>query len=137
MRLLNKDKQLIFLATSFMYQFLEDKDNSKYKNEMKLLRSLGKLSSTIRDDLEEQLLYAYKYLEKITDSQDVFINPALLSVNCVFNLCETNRLDVKLSNKLFKDAMKIFKAIEKQTANSEDFKTTNKVISEFTKGLNE
>jgi len=135
MQLLNKDKQLIFLATSFMYQFLEDKEKTKYKNEMKLLKSLGKLSLTIKDDLEEQLLYAYKHLEKITNSEDVFINPALLSVNCVFNLCETGRLDLKLSNKLFEDAMKIFKAIEKQTANSEDFKTTNKVINEFTKGL--
>lgn len=112
MELLNKDKQLIFLATSFMYQFLEDKDKAKYKNEMKLLKSLGKLSSTIRDDLEEQLEYAYKQLEKITNSQDIMINPALLSVNCVFNLCETGRLDLKLSNKLMKDAMKTYREIE-------------------------
>lgn len=135
MELLNKDKQLIFLATSFMYQFLEEKDKAKYKNEMKLLRSLGKLSSTIRDDLEEQLEYAYKHLEKITNAQDVFINPALLSVNCVFNLCETERLDLKLSNKLMRDAMKTYKAIESQASNTDDFKNTNVLIREFTKGL--
>lgn len=135
MELLNKDKQLIFLATSFMYQFLEDKNKSKYKNEMKLLRSLGKLSFTIRDDLEEQLEYAYKYLEKITNAQDVSINPALLSVNCVFNLCETGRVDLKLSNKLMRDSMKTYKAIESQASNTDDFKNTNILIREFTKGL--
>ena len=63
--LTNKQKQLVFLAVGFMYQFLEERDRKNYKNEWKLLTSLSKLSITVRSDLSRELEYAYKQLEKI------------------------------------------------------------------------
>lgn len=133
--LTNKQKQLVFIAVGFLYQFLEEREKNLYKNEWKLLITLSKLSVTIREDLERELEYAYKQLEKLTYGQDIEVNAVAFAINLAFVFAETADIDEPIKNKIFTLGNKIFKGIEKQLKGSEELINANNLAGLFTRNL--
>lgn len=133
--LTNKQKQLVFLAVGFMYQFLEERDRKNYKNEWKLLTSLSKLSITVRSDLSKELEYAYKQLEKITNGKDIEVNAMAFAVNLAFAFAEAAQIDRALKEKIFNLGNKIFRTIDRTLHGTVELKNANELVKKFTRNL--
>ena len=130
----DKQKQLLFLSTSYLQTFMFDtKEPNKYKDVQRLLNSTARLSSKYLKDLEPQLELAYKDLEDITNGEDIDCNVLVLGLGFIFVFAEITGIDIKLSNKIFKLGNKIYGEIEKNLKLKQDFRNANEIVSKFTK----
>jgi len=131
--LTKKQIQLMMLGTSFLEGFMmETEDRTKYKDVQKMLNTLGKLSCAYKEHLKLELANAYKFLEKLTEGQDVEVNQLVFGLQCSFVFAEISDIDKALADKIFKVGMKIYSEVEKTQQGATGFRNANDLVAKFT-----
>lgn len=133
-QLSNKQIQVLLLSTQYVYSFLQDAKH-KHLDVEKLDSTLCKLAVNYTHDLNKQLKYAYEYLEKITEGQELECNELALGINLTVMLAEAEVFNPTLNECLFKKANKISTQLEKEVGHEQGYKNALKLVHAFTKDM--